>query len=85
MPSWSREIFGFIAGDGGMSDDWIAAQIRYADRTDGDIDTLSQPHRADPHLDLRRQPAGLACRSRALARRDARRSRTVCPTPCTKG
>ena len=30
------------------------------------------PDRADPHLDLRRQPAGLARRPRALAGRDAR-------------
>src|SRR4028118_1930632 len=35
------EIFGFIADGGTLPDDWIASQIKYANRTDGDIDTLS--------------------------------------------
>ena len=36
------------------------------------------PHRADPHLDLRVQPARLACRSGTLAGKDARnRGQTV--------
>ena len=34
-------IFGFLARDGAIPDDWFAEQIAYADRTDGDIDTLS--------------------------------------------
>ncbi|MEM8852224.1 MAG: helicase-related protein [Pseudomonadota bacterium] len=33
-------LFQFIAG-GVIPDEWIARQVRYADRTDGDIDTLS--------------------------------------------
>ena len=44
-----------------------------------------QPHRPYPDLDLRGQPAGLACRSRALAGRRRARSRTSFPTPCTSG
>ena len=35
------DIFGFIADGGVVPDDWIAGQIRHANRTDGDIDTLS--------------------------------------------
>jgi ATP-dependent RNA helicase SUPV3L1/SUV3 len=35
------EIFGFIVDGGTLPDDWIASQIKYANRTDGDIDTLS--------------------------------------------
>ena len=34
-------IFGFLARDGAIPDDWFARQIAYADRTDGDIDTLA--------------------------------------------
>ena len=44
-----------------------------------------QPHRPYPHLDLCRQPAGLACRSRALAGRHARASKTGSRTPCMNG
>ena len=33
-------LFGFLAG-GFIPDDWFAAQIAFADRTDGDIDTLA--------------------------------------------
>jgi ATP-dependent RNA helicase SUPV3L1/SUV3 len=35
------EIFGFIADGGVVPDDWIAGQVKYANRTEGDIDTLS--------------------------------------------
>jgi ATP-dependent RNA helicase SUPV3L1/SUV3 len=35
------DIFGFVAGGGVVPDEWIAGQIRQANRTDGDIDTLS--------------------------------------------
>lgn len=35
-------IFGYLTGRGGrIPSDWIAAQVAFADRTDGDIDTLS--------------------------------------------
>nr|WP_211110519.1 helicase-related protein [Acuticoccus mangrovi] len=34
-------LFEFLVRDGAIPDDWIARQVRYADRTDGDIDTLS--------------------------------------------
>ncbi|XWN31904.1 MAG: helicase-related protein [Devosia sp.] len=34
-------LFQFIAGGGVIPDEWIARQVRYADKTDGDIDTLS--------------------------------------------
>ncbi len=34
-------LFGFIARDGYIPDDWFAGQIAYADHTDGDIDTLA--------------------------------------------
>ncbi len=35
------EIFGFVARDGAVPDDWFARQVAFADRTDGDIDTLA--------------------------------------------
>jgi len=34
-------VYGFLQRDGGIKDDWFAHQIGLADRTDGDIDTLS--------------------------------------------
>ncbi len=34
-------VFGFLARDGKIPDDWFASQVAYADRDDGDIDTLS--------------------------------------------
>jgi ATP-dependent RNA helicase SUPV3L1/SUV3 len=35
------EIFGFVVDGGVVPDDWIADQVRQANRSDGDIDTLS--------------------------------------------
>ncbi len=34
-------MFGFLAREGAIPDDWFAAQVSFADRTDGDIDTLA--------------------------------------------
>ena len=34
-------LFGFLMRQGRIPDDWFAAQVAQADRTDGDIDTLS--------------------------------------------
>jgi ATP-dependent RNA helicase SUPV3L1/SUV3 len=34
-------IFTYLARDGAVPDDWFAGQVAYADRTDGDIDTLA--------------------------------------------
>ncbi|MCB1488847.1 MAG: DEAD/DEAH box helicase, partial [Bauldia sp.] len=34
-------IFGFLARDGRIADDWFASQVAFADRDDGDIDTLA--------------------------------------------
>ena len=34
-------LYGFLLREGRISDDWFARQIEQADRTDGDIDTLS--------------------------------------------
>ncbi|MFV2001625.1 MAG: helicase-related protein [Paracoccaceae bacterium] len=36
-----HRIFSYLHRDGRVPDDWLAAQIRRIDRTDGDIDTLS--------------------------------------------
>ena len=36
-----QTLFGFLARDGHISDDWLDRQVTYADRSDGDIDTLS--------------------------------------------
>ena len=35
-------LFGFLQNQGRVADDWLAAQIRRIDRSDGDIDTLSK-------------------------------------------
>ena len=35
------EIFTFVAREGALPDDWFARQVAFADRTDGDIDTLA--------------------------------------------
>ncbi len=35
------EIFRFVARDGAIPDDWFGRQVAFADRTDGDIDTLA--------------------------------------------
>jgi len=35
-------LYGFLARRGRIPDDWFAGQVAQADRTDGDIDTLSQ-------------------------------------------
>ncbi len=34
-------LFTYLVRDGAIPDDWFAGQVAYADRTDGDIDTLS--------------------------------------------
>ncbi|MEO8667458.1 MAG: helicase-related protein [Bauldia sp.] len=34
-------LFGYLSAGGFISDDWFAGQIAFADRTDGDIDTLA--------------------------------------------
>jgi ATP-dependent RNA helicase SUPV3L1/SUV3 len=34
-------LFGFIAKNGAIPDDWFEGQVAYADRIDGDIDTLA--------------------------------------------
>src|SRR5262245_45210853 len=34
-------LYGFLMREGRISDDWYAKQVEQADRTDGDIDTLS--------------------------------------------
>ena len=35
-------IFDFLTDPGRVPDDWLAAQVRRLDRTEGDIDTLSK-------------------------------------------
>jgi ATP-dependent RNA helicase SUPV3L1/SUV3 len=35
-------LYGYLQRDGKVADDWFARQVAEADRTDGDIDTLSQ-------------------------------------------
>src|SRR5579883_1786599 len=35
-------LYGFLTRQGRIADDWFAEQVSQADRTDGDIDTLSQ-------------------------------------------
>ncbi|MBM7066593.1 DEAD/DEAH box helicase [Actibacterium sp. 188UL27-1] len=40
--SMLERIFGFLSDVGRVPDDWIARQIKFIDRTDGEIDTLSK-------------------------------------------
>ena len=78
-------LYGFLMREGKSRPTGSRSQVAQADRTDGDIDTLVEPDRAHPDLDLRGKPAGLARRSRALARRRRAASRTSCRTRCTSG
>ena len=41
MPNWSVTLYGFLMREGNIPIDWFAQQVAQADRTDGDIDTLS--------------------------------------------
>ena len=41
MQSWWSRLYGFLVRDGAIPTDWFAKQVALADRTDGDIDTLS--------------------------------------------
>ena len=41
MPSWCVTLYGYLQREGSIPTDWFAQQIASADRTDGDIDTLS--------------------------------------------
>ena len=71
--------------EGAIPTDWFAHQVAQADRTDGDIDTLSN---RIAHIRtwtfVANRPDWLADPG-ALAGRRARRSRTSCPTRCTSG
>ena len=60
-------LYRFLMKDGAVPADWFASQVAMLDRTDGDIDTPVEPHRAGPDLDLRRQPPRLAEGPGALA------------------
>ena len=54
MPSSSATLYRFVMSDEGkIPADWFAHQVALADRTDGDLDTLSNRLAADPYLDLR--------------------------------
>ena len=41
MRNWSVTLYGFLMREGRIPTDWFARQVAHADRTDGDIDTLS--------------------------------------------
>ena len=41
MPRLAVTLYGFLMREGTIPTDWFAAQVAQADRTDGDIDTLS--------------------------------------------
>ena len=41
MPSLRSTLYGFLMREGKIPVDWFSAQVAQADRTDGDIDTLS--------------------------------------------
>ena len=72
MPSSSTTLYGFLMREGAIPTDWFARQVEQADQDRRRHRHAVEPHRAYPHLDLRRQPARLARRSRALAGRHAR-------------
>ncbi len=57
--SLCTRLFGFLHGGGRVSTDWLAGQIARIDRTDGDIDALSQAAGVYPHMDLCRAAQGL--------------------------
>ena len=76
---------GFLMREGAIPTDWFARQVDAGRPHRRRHRHAVEPHRAYPDLDLRRQPAGLARRSRALAGRHPRASRTSCPMRCTSG
>ena len=78
-------LYGFLMREGTIPIDWFARQVEQADHDRRRHRHAVEPHRPYPDLDLRRQPPRLAGRSRALAGRDARASRTSCPTRCMSG
>ena len=65
-------LYGFLMREGNIPDDWFARQVALADRTDGDIDTLSNRIAHVRTWTFVANRPGLACRSGALARRHAR-------------
>ncbi len=67
-----ERIFGFLHEWGRVPDDWMARQVTRIDRTDGDIDTLSQAAGLYPHMDLRGPAEGLGGRRKSLAGGDPR-------------
>ena len=50
-----------------IPEDWFNDQVAFADRTDGDIDTLSTRLGAHPDMDVRRQPHGMARKAGRVA------------------
>ena len=66
-----------LARHGHVDENYMAEQVRRADFDRGRHRHAVAPHRADPHLDLRVQPARLACRSGTLAGKDARNRRQI--------
>ena len=79
------EIFGFIADGGVVPDDWIAEQVRSANRTEGDIDTLSSRiAQIRTWTFVANQPDWLADPA-TLARRDEGGRGQRCPMRCTSG
>ncbi len=79
-------LFGFVMSDEGkIPADWFANQVALADRTDGDLDTLSNRLAQIRTWTFVSHHAAMARRSRSIGRAARGPSRTRCPTLCTNG
>ena len=75
-------LYGFLMREGNIPTDWFASQVAQADRTDGDIDTLSNRiAHVRTWTFVANRPTGSPIRSIGKASRAA--SRTSCPMRCT--
>ena len=66
-------LYGYLQREGKVATDWFARQIAECGSDRRRYRYAVDAHRPYPHLDLRGEPAGLARRSRTLARRHSRR------------
>ena len=75
-------LYKFLMGEGRIPQDWFAKQVAFADRTDGDIDTLANRIAHIRTVDVLAEPLRLAGRPEHWQGARAR-SRTSCRMRCT--
>ncbi len=78
-------LFGFLMQKGRIPDAWFAAQVDQADRGGRRYRHAIGPDRANPHLDLRRQPSGTGLRTPNTGKGSRARSKINYPMRCMNG